>query len=72
MAISKIVKAFNAKRTNGTFVFVNVNNVRQDLTSEADTESAADAALEAQIVTKRDAAQGNVDELNEVLTLAST
>lgn len=74
MAISKIVKAFNAKRTNGSFVFTVSpgSTVRSDLTAEGDTESLADAAIEAQIVAKRDAAQGNVDELNEVLGLASS
>lgn len=72
MAISKIVKSFNAKRTNNTYVFNNSGSTRQDLTAEGNTESEADAALEAQIVARRDAAQGNVDELNEVLTLASS
>lgn len=68
----KIVKAFNAKRANGSFVFVTNVGSRDDLKAEADTESQADAAIEAQIVVKRDSAQGNVDELNEVLALASS
>lgn len=72
MAISKIVKSFNAKRPNGSYVFATTNGGRTDLTAEGDTESQADAAIEAQIVAKRDAAQGNVDELNEVLGLASS
>ncbi len=72
MAISKIVKQFNAKRTNGTFVFVNAAGTKTDIVAEGDTDSAADALIIAAVQAKVAAAQANTDELNEVLVLAGS
>jgi hypothetical protein len=72
MAISKIVKSFNAKRANNTYVFLNTANGRGDLTAEANTDSEADALILAQIQAKVATAQSNTDELNEVLVLAGS
>lgn len=74
VTLSSVVKSFNAKRAlDSSFVFVDGLGARQDLTAEASTEALADQAIEAQIVTLRNAASGAaLDELNEVLALAQS
>jgi hypothetical protein len=69
MAIQSVVKSFNAKRTNGTFVFRTATGGREDITKEAATGELVDTAIANEITARRDAAQGNVDELNEVLSI---
>lgn len=69
--IQGVVKHFNVKRTDNTFVFASnsAGTIRSDIIVEAPNGSDADAGI-AQIVTnRRDAAQGNADELNTVLGL---
>lgn len=70
--MAKVVKSFNYKRDNNTFVFVNSVGARQDLTAEGDTDSAADAVIIGQIQAKVNAAQGNLNELETVLTAAGS
>lgn len=71
MAIANVFKQFNVQRDNGTWVFASNSSgtIRQDLAASAATGDLVDQALANTIVAKRDAAQGNAAELDEVLGL---